>query len=85
MLQLFYSCVLLYFTHSKEKFVGPLVLTWTENGMQAIKISQIENTKLPRVGFEPTTLAVTAMSVPVLKTVWPHSHYEIFGKTPATL
>ena len=37
------------------------VLTWTQNSMQALKITQSENMKLPNVGFEPITLAVLGM------------------------
>ena len=47
--------------HSKEKFVGAVLLqclTWTQNGMLVVEITQSKNKKLPSVRLEPTTLAV---------------------------
>ena len=41
------------------------VLTWTQNGMQVVKITLTENANFPSVGFEPMTMAVPAMSVPM--------------------
>ena len=40
-------------------------LTWTQNCMQAVKITQSENKKLLTLEFGPTTLAVPAMPLPV--------------------